>query len=79
MIGELQWQLAEMTKAWELEQMKVITCGIAARDPDPLLTTKGPYAHEWDSPQAQAVRTLRRSRDFLEQELRKRQATPGVQ
>ena len=48
---------------------KVITCGVAAQNPDATLTTRGAYATKWDSPQAQHVRKLRAERDALQSRL----------
>lgn len=49
--------------AWKAEANllthKVITCGVAASHPDADLSRKGAYGSKWDSPQAEAVRSLR--------------------
>ena len=49
---------------------KIITCGVAASHPDPLLSTRDAYGDKWDSPQAQEVRELRGQRDALAAALR---------
>lgn len=54
----------------DLMEKKVITCGVAATHPDPLLTaTKTCYVETWNSPQADAVRSLRKERDALKEKL----------
>ncbi|MBL0492648.1 hypothetical protein [Aeromonas veronii] len=45
---------------------QVITCGVAARHPDPNLSRReSDYGGKWDSPQAESVRQLRQERDEL--------------
>jgi hypothetical protein len=44
---------------------KVICCGVAASHPNANLTRTGAYAAEWDSPQAERVRTLRAEKDNM--------------
>jgi hypothetical protein len=60
-----QSRVAELASECQLATHKVITCGVAARHPDAALASTGPYAGEWDSPQAQEVRDLRADRDRL--------------
>ena len=57
--------IAPWRKEVKLLTHKVICCGVAASHPDPLLTTHGVYANEWNSQQAEEVRALRRDRDAL--------------
>ena len=44
---------------------KCITCGVVATHPDEAVWNGGIYAGEWNSPQADDVRKLRRERDAL--------------
>lgn len=50
-------------------EMKVVTCGVAAEHSDANLTRTGAYAKKWDSAQAESVRGLRAERDELRRQL----------
>lgn len=55
-----------LKEALALTTHQVITCGIAARHPDPNLSRREcDYGGKWDSPQAESVRQLRQERDDL--------------
>lgn len=57
---ELKW----LRKELKLIEHKCITCGVAATHPNAELTLRADYM-KWDSPQAQAVRSLRAECDKL--------------
>lgn len=55
---------AEMwRKEAKLNELRVITCGVAATHPDASLTLTGAYACKWDTQQAGQVRALRERAD----------------
>ncbi len=70
---EVQRKLRAERDDWKasskLMEHKVITCGVAATNPDAELTRRGAYGEKWNSPQAEAVRVLRAERDAVRQEL----------
>ena len=59
-------ELAELRDALVLMTHKLLTCGVIAHNPDASLGSRGCYAGEWNSPQAQDVRKLRAERDALQ-------------
>lgn len=54
----LRAEVESLAKDRKLMEMKVITCGVAATNPDANLTLRADYM-QWDSPQAGYVRALR--------------------
>ena len=60
--------IARLRAELKLMEHKVITCGVAATNPDAGLTLRDDYM-QWNSPQADAVRALRAERDSLRAEL----------
>lgn len=68
-ISTLARQLAEAMTECSLLTHKVITCGVAARHPDPNLSRTGAYAGEWNSQQAEDVRALRDRAEQAEAQL----------
>jgi len=68
-IREVESERDALKKESDLRQHMVITCGVAARHPDPALTRTGAYAAEWNSQQAEDVRALRSDRDRLRGEV----------
>jgi len=60
--------IARLRAELKLMEHKVITCGVAATNPDAGLTLRDGYM-QWTSPQADAVRALRAERDSLLAEL----------
>lgn len=68
-MGEHQHdEIARLRAELKLMEHKVITCGVAATNPDAGLTLRDDYM-QWNSPQADAVRALRAERDSLRAEL----------
>lgn len=59
----LQRERDDWKASSKLMEHKVITCGVAATNPDAELTRRGAYGEKWNSPQAEAVRVLRAERD----------------
>lgn len=64
-ISELEAERDSYKAEAELNMHRVITCGVAARNPDPELTRRGEYADKWNTDQAESVRKLREERDAL--------------
>lgn len=64
-IAELRSALDASYKIITLLNHKIITCGVAARNPDSNLSRTGSYGGKWNSPQAEEVRKLRDERDAL--------------
>lgn len=62
-LSEARAEVERLKKALALETHKVITCGVAASHPDAGLSLRGVYGGEWNSPQAEEVRTLRTNHD----------------
>ena len=66
-------RLREENTAWRRQcdtlTHQVICCGVAASHPDATLTTRGAYAGQWNSAQAEEVRKLRAERDALSRQL----------
>lgn len=60
--------IARLRSELKLMERKVITCGVAATNPDAGLTLRDGYM-QWTSPQADAVRALRAERDSLRADL----------
>ena len=53
-----------LRRDFKLMERKVITCGVAATNPDPKLTLREDYM-QWNSPQAESVRALRGENEAL--------------
>jgi hypothetical protein len=58
-------EVASLKSEVQLLTHKILCCGVAATHPDSTLTTRGAYAEEWASQQADEVRALRADRDAL--------------
>jgi hypothetical protein len=67
-------QIEELRKENKLLTHKVITCGIIASHPDAELGSRGLHVTDWNSQQADEVRSLRRQRDALRAVLERRHA-----
>jgi hypothetical protein len=61
--------LERVTRELDLMTHKALTCGVAASHSDATLTERGAYMEKWNSPQAEAVRSLRRRADAAESEV----------
>ena len=71
-LAEVKAERDMLLAVLKLAEHKLITCGVAASNPDPTLTTREKcYAEKWNSPQAEAVRALRADRDDARAELAK--------
>jgi len=68
-LAEIRSERDSFAKHNDLLTHKIITCGVAARNPDPKLSKVGAYVGKWDSPQAQDVRALRDRCDAAESQL----------
>ncbi len=73
-LSEARAEVESLRKALALETHKVITCGVAASHPDAGLSLRGVYGGEWNSPQAEEVRTLRTNHDEARAALSEAQA-----
>ena len=68
-IERLRAESDAFAKLAKENEMKVVTCGVAAEHSDANLTRTGAYAKKWDSAQAESVRGLRAERDELRRQL----------